>query len=39
MVRIIVIGKTNTLTAQLERIQRMGLVPSGPRIVDRGDAQ
>ena len=33
MTRIVVIGKANTITAQLERIQRMGLVPSGPWIV------
>lgn len=29
---IVVVGKAATLSAQLERIQRMGLVPSGPRI-------
>lgn len=39
MTRIVVIGKANTITAQLERIQRMGLVPSGPRIIDRTIAQ
>ena len=38
MTRIVVIGKANTITAQLERIQRMGLVPSGPRIVSNADA-
>lgn len=37
MTRIIVVGKANTITAQIERIQRMGLVPSGPRIVVPSD--
>ena len=36
---ILVVGKANTISAQLERIQRMGLVPSGPRIVERIDRQ
>lgn len=36
---ILVVGKANTISAQLERIQRMGLVPSGPRLVERALAQ
>ena len=36
---IVVVGTANTLSRQLASIQRMGLVPSGPRIVGRADAQ
>lgn len=32
---LIITGKASTISQQLAAIQRLGLVPSGPRIVDR----
>ena len=32
---LIFIGTARTLSRQIAAVQRMGLVPSGPRIVDR----
>ena len=41
MTRLIVIGKSSTLTAQLAalQVQYQGLVTSGPRIVEKGKRQ
>lgn len=36
---IVVVGTANTLSRQLASIQCMGLVPSGPRIIERVEAQ
>lgn len=31
--RILIVGKANTISRQLEAIRQMGLVPGGPRLL------
>lgn len=35
MTRLLILGTARTITAQLAALQPLGLVPSGPKIINR----